>query len=63
MTREGERIFLKVMTQAALELRPTAANAFRVVGVNAEVVFDTTDGVVKSLTLKQGGRATKAERK
>jgi CubicO group peptidase (beta-lactamase class C family) len=63
VTRAGDRIFLKLMTQEALELQPSAERTFRVMGVNAEVVFDTADGVVKSLTLKQGGRETKAERK
>ncbi|HEY6549016.1 MAG TPA: serine hydrolase [Vicinamibacteria bacterium] len=63
VTREGSRLFLQATTQPPLELRPTAENTFRVVELDAEVVFDKADGAVKSLTLKQGGRETKAERK
>jgi len=63
VTREGERLFLKPETQPALALRPTAENAFRAIDLDAEVVFARVDGVVKSLTLKQAGRDTTAERK
>jgi hypothetical protein len=63
VTREGERLFLKPEKQPALVLRPTAENAFRASDVDAEVVFAKVDGVVKSLTLKQGGKDTTAEKK
>ncbi len=63
VTREGARLFLQATTQPPLELRPTAENTFRVVELDAEVVFDKAEGAAKSLTLKQGGRETKAERR
>jgi CubicO group peptidase (beta-lactamase class C family) len=63
VTREGDRLFLQAATQPPLELRPTAENTFRAVGLDTEVVFDKVEGAVKSLTLKQGGRETKAERR
>jgi hypothetical protein len=44
-------------------LRPTAENAFRVIDLDAEVVFAKVDGVVKSLSLKQDGKDTTADRK
>jgi len=62
VTREGDRLFLRAATQPALELRPTTENTFKTNEVDAEVVFDRQDGLVKSLTLKQGGRETKADR-
>jgi CubicO group peptidase (beta-lactamase class C family) len=63
VTREGDRLFLGGAMQPALELRPTGENTFRVVEIDAEVVFDTAEGLVKGLTFKQGGRETKADRK
>jgi CubicO group peptidase (beta-lactamase class C family) len=62
VTREGDRLFLRAATQPTLELRPTAENTFKLLEVDAEVVFVRADGLVKSLTLKQGGRETKADR-
>jgi CubicO group peptidase (beta-lactamase class C family) len=63
VTREGDTLFLKPDQQPALALRPTAENAFRAIDVDAEVVFARVDGVVKSLTLKQAGKDTTAERR
>jgi len=63
VTREGDRLFLKAETQPALALRPTAEDAFRAKDLDAEVVFKKVDGVVKGLTVKQGGKETAAERK
>ncbi|HEX9189947.1 MAG TPA: hypothetical protein VGB87_22915 [Vicinamibacteria bacterium] len=53
----------KAEMQPALALRPTAEDAFRADDLDAEVVFKKVDGVVKGLTLKQGGKETAAERK
>jgi hypothetical protein len=63
VTREGDALYLKPDEQPALALRPTAENAFRAIDLDAEVVFARVDGVVKSLTLKQAGKDTMAERK
>jgi CubicO group peptidase (beta-lactamase class C family) len=63
VTREGERLLLQLDKQPALALRPSAENAFRAIDLDAEVVFAKVDGVVKSLTLKQDGKDTTAERK
>ena len=63
VTREGERLYLEPEKQPALALRPAAENAFRAIDLDAEVVFARVDGVVKSLTLKQAGKDTTAERK
>jgi hypothetical protein len=49
VTREGDRLFLRAATQPALELRPTAENTFKLLEVDAEVVFDRRDGLVKGL--------------
>jgi len=61
VAREGDHLILALANQPALELRPTTANSFRAIDVNAEIVFNMADGVVKSLTLTQDGKGTTAE--
>lgn len=59
---EGDQLWLTLGKQPALELRPVSENVFRAVGVNAEVAFYKTEGVVEGLTLTQDGKWTTAER-
>ena len=53
---------LTLTDQPGFELRPTAETAFEAVNLNPEVAFNKVEGVVKTLTLTQGGRSTTAER-
>jgi CubicO group peptidase (beta-lactamase class C family) len=63
VARKGDHLFLTLGNEPAVELRPTAENAFVTVEVDAEVVFNKVEGVVKGLTLTQDGKGTTAARK
>jgi CubicO group peptidase (beta-lactamase class C family) len=60
---DGDGLLLTPAGQPALKLRAIKENTFRATDVDAEVVFNKADGVVKSLTLTQAGKGTTAEKK
>jgi hypothetical protein len=72
----GGQLWFTIGQQPAIELQPVSRDVFRAVGVNAEVVFNRVEEVVKSLvvfnrvekvvkslTLTQDGTGTMAERR
>jgi hypothetical protein len=63
VTRDADALLLTLATQPALRLKAAQQDNFRASDVDVEVVFNRADGVVKSLTLTQGGKGTTAEKK
>lgn len=64
VTQDGGGLLLRAGSQPPLELEAISETEFRALAVDAEVAFKKGDGgVVKSLTLKQGGQELAAERR
>jgi len=63
VARDADALVLTPARQPALRLRAVKEDTFRATGVDAEVVFNRADGIVKSLTLTQGGKGTTADKK
>ncbi|MCB0609087.1 MAG: DUF3471 domain-containing protein [Lewinella sp.] len=62
ITREGTRLYGQATGQGRFELFPKSETEFYLKVVAAQVVFNTKDGQVESLTLFQGGQELPAKK-
>jgi CubicO group peptidase (beta-lactamase class C family) len=64
ITKENDRLMLKLATQPPIELQPESETKFFIMTLNTTVTFDKAkEGKTKGLTLRQEGKDTSAERK